>query len=492
MSEWTDRLKFCTTGQSAGFSGGNLFIAGGDQAPNRYATNHVACSEGMRAAFNALYGSTDGPTRWSYIQSVVPWHWFYARAGHADENAAVEVRRSFGQSLSRTRGRWEFLWHSARVGVSTAWDGGTNLNSPDPYSVAEFSGYAETAGTGTSSLHWPRGNRGIESWPTPSATNPNVLTFVAAIDKEKIQNSDGYCVGCQARIIPRNPAVALNPSACRIIGAIGFDLYADRAGGLPGFPFVNLNALDGSSTRWVDIPADGQWHWIALVTGADLVPENDPIRPPYAGALGVSDYTGAWPYNAAAYGARTWAQIEGASAPIDMIAFHGEGGVVTPPPEPPPDPETPTFVHPNAATRPVWATQTSGGYKRWVAKNRAAAIAPTWTGAIALQTLAGQAVAQSVSAAGSPAPTYAKVSGPSWLSVSSAGALTGTVPAGISTYSVVISATNSAGTANETVSITAYEDTIPPTPPVEPGDVSSQWVRIARDSEVWVRVPRDT
>jgi len=62
---------------------------------------------------------------------------------------------------------------------------------------------------------------------------------------------------------------------------------------------------------------------------------------------------------------------------------------------------------------------------------------------------AGSSYGYTFTASGTPAPTYALASGaPSWLSIdSSTGALSGTVPAGITSFSYTVTAANTAGTA---------------------------------------------
>jgi uncharacterized repeat protein (TIGR01451 family) len=66
-----------------------------------------------------------------------------------------------------------------------------------------------------------------------------------------------------------------------------------------------------------------------------------------------------------------------------------------------------------------------------------------------LGAVAGQAYAYTFEASGTPAPTYALASGaPSWLSVNtSTGEVTGTPPAGTTSFSYAVTATNVAGTA---------------------------------------------
>jgi uncharacterized repeat protein (TIGR01451 family) len=66
-----------------------------------------------------------------------------------------------------------------------------------------------------------------------------------------------------------------------------------------------------------------------------------------------------------------------------------------------------------------------------------------------LTAVPGQAYSYTFTASGVPAPVYALATGaPSWLSISSStGALTGTPPAGTTTFTYSVTATNAGGTA---------------------------------------------
>jgi hypothetical protein len=77
-------------------------------------------------------------------------------------------------------------------------------------------------------------------------------------------------------------------------------------------------------------------------------------------------------------------------------------------------------------------------------------IVPAWhADSPSLSTSAGGSYGYNFNAKGDPAPSYALASGaPSWLSISSStGALSGTVPAGISSFSYSVTAANGVGTA---------------------------------------------
>jgi hypothetical protein len=70
------------------------------------------------------------------------------------------------------------------------------------------------------------------------------------------------------------------------------------------------------------------------------------------------------------------------------------------------------------------------------------------TASPAATATAGQAYGYTFTAAGTPASTYALSGAPSWLSVNaSTGTVSGTVPAGTTSYSYSVTATNAVGTA---------------------------------------------
>jgi hypothetical protein len=89
---------------------------------------------------------------------------------------------------------------------------------------------------------------------------------------------------------------------------------------------------------------------------------------------------------------------------------------------------------------------------------------------------------------GVPAATFSKASGPSWASVNaSTGEVTGTVEGPTGTTSVVVRADNGVGSpADLTIGLTILAAGVTPPDP----EADSPWVRLPRDAEVWVRIPR--
>lgn len=469
MSAWTDRLQYCMATPSAylalgaGASGRVQYgprLAGGLIGPNGFPAAQIGIRQGMIAAYDLVHaatGSGTGASKWATLESIVPWAWTFAAEGHSEPNAMLEKRRQTAQVLRRSLNRWEFMFRGGRPAQYTTWNSDVNLGSGDPDAFPYFAGYQETLGTNNSSAYRPWGNKGFEAWAQPSGSNPEVLGFRGAINKTQMQDSDGYCTAFQVRVIPVNPALPIDRSRVKFIAQMGFDLYGDTPGAFPWFSGFQLrNAQEGSNGRWIEIPSDGQWYWVVCVVSGDLVPSNNVWRPPFASAAGVADYAPGWPYSGPSYGGRSWAQIIGVDAPIDLMTYYGEGGGGENPPPPDPPPVIPdTEVLPGLPVRPYWQTQVNGGYKRWGPVNRPLAIAPTFLPTtVSVDVVAGGTLSVTAIASGSSAITYSKVAGPSWVSVaSSTGVVSGTVPLGAGVYVITVRATNSAGNSGSTADL---------------------------------------
>ncbi len=78
---------------------------------------------------------------------------------------------------------------------------------------------------------------------------------------------------------------------------------------------------------------------------------------------------------------------------------------------------------------------------------------------------AGAAFSYQLAATGTPAPTFALVSGPAGLTVSSSGLVSWTPSAVAAAQSVTVAATNAAGSVSSTFAISVAPDTTPPTTP---------------------------
>jgi hypothetical protein len=440
MSVWTDRIQFMMTGESDGFQPGSntLLLAGGGNCPNRQLVIHHSSAAGLQAALASVYGAGSTVNPFFGIESLVSWSWVYAAQGHTATNAALEMRRAFGSVLMPSLA-WEFMYKGGRL-LGKQWTAGsiTLVNGQeirgdhDPY----FAGYLETLNSGNTSYARPSGNFGYEMWPAPSATDPGVVQFRGGYDKTKMQSALAYAAGFQVRVIPRDPALPLDPpNTIKFIAAQGADFYGDRA-------FAshtdNGGICDGPNSRWVKIPSTGEWVWIMFVTFDTTY--NDTYRPPFAAAASLPNYTGSWPYNNAPTYARTLAQII-ANPPTDMIAYYADGGVVTPPVVPPVG-----VLVPGAATRPVFGPKVVSTYKDFGDKNRTDLIAPVWQTLALASALSGAAYVQPLLVTASPASTITIVSGnPGWLSITTPGgvpALSGTVPAGQAIHTLVLRATS--------------------------------------------------
>jgi hypothetical protein len=94
--------------------------------------------------------------------------------------------------------------------------------------------------------------------------------------------------------------------------------------------------------------------------------------------------------------------------------------------------------------------------------------------------------AQTVVATGTAPITWSVASGslPTGLSLNTATGVVSGLPTASGSYTFALSATNVAGTAALT-----YTVTIEPAP-FEPPAEDDGWIRLPRDTEIWVRVPR--
>lgn len=167
-----------------------------------------------------------------------------------------------------------------------------------------------------------------------------------------------------------------------------------------------------------------------------------------------------------------------------LAETYGDGNGVTPPPTPPTPP--PTFPAP---TRGSWFAKLTGGLNTWSAREPTTTSVPAWTTTALPSVEEGQSVSVQTLASGTPAPTFTKQSGPTYVTVSSAGFVTIAPPAGTGAVSttVVVRASNSAGNTDKTFSV---QVTAAPTqvaivsaePPAFTAGTSGTWQFIASGS----------
>lgn len=154
-------------------------------------------------------------------------------------------------------------------------------------------------------------------------------------------------------------------------------------------------------------------------------------------------------------------------------------------------------VEPDPVVPPVptfsvgrWMTRLDDGDGRWISKNPDVSEAPTWEqpAPSAVVNIGGAlSVTPRLTNPGVPAATFSKASGPAWASVNpSTGEVTGTIEGPTGTTSVVVRASNSVDDVDLTISLTILAANVTPPDP----EADSPWVRLPRDTEVWIRIPR--
>lgn len=157
----------------------------------------------------------------------------------------------------------------------------------------------------------------------------------------------------------------------------------------------------------------------------------------------------------------------------------------------PTEPEVPVLP-PATFAKARWMTRLTSGKGRLVSKNPVVAEAPVWEQPAPVATVRiGDVVSilPQLTNPGVPAATFTKQSGASWASVNgSTGQVTGTVAGATGTQTVVVRASNASGNADLTVTFTVLAADV--TPPTDPSTDDNGWVRIPRDAEVWIRIPR--
>jgi hypothetical protein len=113
----------------------------------------------------------------------------------------------------------------------------------------------------------------------------------------------------------------------------------------------------------------------------------------------------------------------------------------------------------------VTATNSAGNVsKSYTVAVSQPAVAPVFTAdSPSLTATAGSAYSYTFAASGTPAPTFALSGAPSWLSVNAAtGALSGTIPAGTTSFSYTVTATNSAGSTPKSYTVAVSQPAVAP------------------------------
>lgn len=204
---------------------------------------------------------------------------------------------------------------------------------------------------------------------------------------------------------------------------------------------------------------DRDFSRFAISIGADWYPTPRVFIYPGLGTSRHKLATAKWPnFEYIVFHTGTDAAIKANYPPVYASAFDNIGDNPVEPPPPTPSSPAPSVGN--------WFTVLSGGVGNWetAAPPVTSDIAPVWGVSPQLSPVIGVPFTYTAEViSGTPTPTYSKVSGPSWLSVSSAGVITGTAPEAGEFDSLVVRATNAAGSADAGFPILVFEVPTAPT-----------------------------
>jgi hypothetical protein len=201
----------------------------------------------------------------------------------------------------------------------------------------------------------------------------------------------------------------------------------------------------------------------AFAIGADAYPTPRTYDYPSVGCSRHLQTAAHWPdWQFCVMHTMTEAQLNapGGVPPIfrDVFESYDPGGTSTPAPVVPAGP---------APSKGRWVSiyNPTSPKARWAAIAASVNVLPQWQASVQQTAAIGVAFTFApILVAGTPAPTYSKQSGPAWASVNtSTGVVTGTPTGSPTSTTIVIRATNAAGTADLTV---ALEVVAAPTAPV--------------------------
>jgi lysophospholipase L1-like esterase len=464
----------------------------------QWSTNPPAAgvgNNGGRAGLNPSLTSVVNGTNLfvANVQSVVPWFWVWCGPGHASTNTCVEVRNGFAQGL-HARDGWRFFFQGARFGAGgyISHSGGAEYGNPRLGHRSD----------GLTSWYAPDGNRGIEVWPADTVPSRGIIGFYGARNRELMANSRCFVYGAQIRLAKIDPNGPEDRASARFILTMGADYTREYSSDQDrydrfGWPYT---VQDGGSDVW-ELFTQTEWTLISGATigkgGTGSTSTNshweDPGTPPP-----LSQYSYAHPYNdIPTYSISTddlrsnppripdyWEGAGGSGSGYSEVDYWlnpttfsrdihlnqsgadkvagvisraiitsgalaggggggGGGGVIFAP-------------LPGLPTRPNVFDRTESSLKAVAPKDYSTGIVPGWPETRLPDAVSGVPYAVTVTARGTPAPTYSIVSGaPGWLSINSTtGAISGTPTAGAAAHSLVLRATNSEGTDDIEVTLT--------------------------------------
>jgi GDSL-like Lipase/Acylhydrolase family/Putative Ig domain len=456
-------------------------------------TTNVAVREGPGGAglVSPDSSSVGHPSFINGAQAIVPWLWMFAGPGNDSTNTVIESRNMFAQAWNGSTGSWEWLFQGARTGNDA--DNDVNRWNP-PGQSSHALATSGSRGDGVTSWYRPYWNTGLEVWPRDTTPSRGISTFYGGFNRSAVANGVCFCWGVQVRLALLDSAGANDISRAVLFAKCGADYSAAQYPYHYDFYGWPWNVCDGGSDRWKRITST-EWVWIGGIsigsgTGghwsdpgrppplyanwpsttqfndiptysktATEVRANPPLLPAYysGGTTGstnawtIADYwfnqsIGTqdihWSQSGAEKAART---IYDTMVTAGWLSGFTGGGPIAP------------SVLPGIGNSSEWLLRwdnEGSAIAKWRNTTAATASAPVWITTALPPASVGVAYTFTLQAAGSPAPTFSHVSGkPSWMTIASNGAITGTPTGSATTHSIVIQASNASGNVNTTLAL---------------------------------------
>lgn len=414
------------------------------------------------------------PTFRDSVHAIVPWFWVFAGPGHNSVNTVVESRNLFAQAWRGSTGNWEFFFEGARTGADQQSDvyDGPNAQMLRGYRPDGITSYYRTSG-GTN----------IECWALDTVPSRGIQGFIGGSNRTLMADAVCFCVGVQVRLALLDPSGPNDIAQSRFVVACGFDAYAGAATRYDywGWP---REMMDGGHDRWQILrstdwsvvgsisigrttstangpnpnehfedpgtPPPHAQNWFPAMPFNDIgtysktpaqIRANPPRLPQYwsggtttSNGWAAADYHDT--YNLTQQGADKAARvIYDAMVAADLLSgFTGTGPI---------DPFLLPGIAPVANWWPRFTTEaTTPDTADWELGGPTPDVDPAWATLSPLPpATVGTAYSVQLQAYGSPPPTYEHVSGkPSWMSVSAAGAVTGTPTGAATSHSITFAA----------------------------------------------------
>lgn len=275
---------------------------------------------------------------------------------------------------------------------------------------------------------------------------------------EDIRTESNGFISCRLKYDPNAPYVSEGAGYWPYHGFAGVSRLSDFGIAIADVADVVVSAKHSLVVHNPLVRDDRDYARFAVAIGADwyATPRTD-------GNLGCGTSrhklaTAKWPaFEYVTYHTAIETSIRASYPSVFLNAYDNIGdNPVDPPPPEPPGP---------APTAGNWFAVLSSSVGNWQSASAPSGnFAPVWSTAPKLSPVVNVAFSfQAAVDSASPAPTYAKTSGPSWASVSSAGLVTGTPTAIGPAEPLVITATNSAGSSAAAFDVEVIAAAVAPT-----------------------------